>query len=645
MASQHTSRIEVAKPLVRTGMTDRKRLSDDRKGGSNEHLSSPTREPSKSDLPEKANKLRRVKQGKERKPPSVDKPKTLLFYLPNHRKKSDGYYLVSSSEGSPPFRYCGPIDIIARTRGVDGFFWGLLVKWADPDGKVHLLAIQQSWLAGDGSELRAALLDRGFFISNSPKGRASFMELLSLSCVDARARAVSHVGWSDNAFVLPDRTIRDDYQSEIVIYQGVEALDHVYSVKGSLEDWQQQVAVYGPGNSRLILVIAAAFVGPLLSLLGEEGGGLNLRGPSSIGKSTVLFAAGSVWGSPTFIRQWRATSNAIEGICQQHNETLLCLDELAQLDEKEAKTVAYMIANGRGKARAGRSGQLKASASWLVFYLSTGEISLADHAGRDSKGAKRSAAGQEVRVLDIEADAGKGMGLFEELHDAPTPEALSRAIKEGTARVYGSAGPAFVERLCGDKDGHVAFAAELVASFVSEVVPANSDGQVSRGARRFALIAAAGELAIRLGVLPWSAGDARMASHSAFRQWLAGRGGIGSAEDRESIAKVRAFLEMHGSSRFEAIDSIDHEPRTFNRVGFWRDGESGREFLVTSEAWRTEVCAGMDANRVARVLAANGFLTKDSAGRNSITVTLPSGIGKTRCYVISSAIFDAEAEA
>lgn len=602
----------------------------------------PKKPPANTQMRDKMESLKATSGKRKTKPENagqpIRQPKSLLHNLPHHRKREDGFYITSSGESAQAFRYCGPIEFIAKTRDVSGASWGTYVKWKDEDGKVHMLSIPQSWLAGDGSELRSILLDGGFFISHTPKGRAAFMELISLAYIERRARAVSKVGWEGGIFVLPDRTIGGEHTQEIVIYQGLDAIDHVYSSNSLLHEWQQHVARYGAGNKRLIFALAAAFVGPLLAPLGEEGGGFNLRGPSSIGKSTVLHAAGSVWGSPSFIRQWRATGNAIEGICLQHNETLLCLDELAQLDPREANTIAYMIANGLGKARSNRSGHLRATASWRVLYLSTGEISLSDLAGRDSKGAKRSAAGQEVRVLDIEADAGKGMGLFEELHDAPSPEALSRKIKEGASLAYGSAGPAFVERLTGDKDAHLGFAAREIASFVSDVVPAGADGQVSRGARRFALVAAAGELAIRLEVLPWAMGDAKAAVTDAFNQWMNGRGGAGSAEDRDAISRVRAFLEMHGSSRFEAIDPIDSEPRTFNRVGFWRDGEAGREFLVTPETWRTEVCAGMDANRVAKVLASHDLLRKDSKGRNSITVTLP-GLGKARCYAINSRIF------
>jgi putative DNA primase/helicase len=240
-----------------------------------------------------------------------------------------------------------------------------------------------------------------------------------------------------------------------VIYQGIDAIDHVFSSKNFLHEWQQHVARYGAGNNRTDLRLSAAFVGPLLGPLGEEGGGFNLRGPSSIGKSTVLIAAGSVWGGLASSGNGALPSNALEVSAFSTMRLCCAWTNWRNSLEADANTVAYMIANGMGKARANRAGQLRATALWRVLYLSTGEISLSDLAGRDSKGTKRSAAGQEVRVLDIEADAGKGMGLFEELHDAPSPEALSRKDQERAHIAYGSAGPAFVERLSDDKDAHL----------------------------------------------------------------------------------------------------------------------------------------------------------------------------------------------
>ena len=129
-------------------------------------------------------------------------------------------------------------------------------------------------------------------------------------------------------------------------------------------------------------------------------------------------------------------------------------------------------------------------------------------------------------------------------------------------------------------------------------------------ASRFALIAAAGELAALWGIVPWPAGTASEAVAACFRAWLEHRGGTGPAEIREGLAQVRAFLEAHGSSRFEAaweIDPADPTTRVINRAGFRRrevvteDERTGAktygpwEYYVLPEAWRREVCKGLDA--------------------------------------------------
>ena len=83
-------------------------------------------------------------------------------------------------------------------------------------------------------------------------------------------------------------------------------------------------------------------------------------------------------------------------------------------------------------------------------------------------------------------------------------------------------------------------------------LPPQADGQVGRVAARFALVAAAGELATALEILPWPQGEASFAAARCFDDWLAARGGHGPEEITEGIRRVRSFLEMHGSSRFEA---------------------------------------------------------------------------------------------
>lgn len=80
---------------------------------------------------------------------------------------------------------------------------------------------------------------------------------------------------------------------------------------------------------------------------------------------------------------------------------------------------------------------------------STGEIDLADHM-RAAKRGERTMAEQELRLLDLPADAGSGFGAWQALHNMASPAAISDSIKSACAVHYGHAGPAFVRGLVAD---------------------------------------------------------------------------------------------------------------------------------------------------------------------------------------------------
>ncbi|RHZ98855.1 DUF927 domain-containing protein [Cereibacter sphaeroides] len=440
--------------------------------------------------------------------------------------------------------------------------------------------------------------------------------------------------------------------NERVFFQSSAPLADPYRLGGSLKGWQDEIARPAIGNSRLLFALSAAFAGPLLHPLATEGGGFHFRGGSSTGKTTALQVAGSVWGGGGiggFVKSWRATSNGLEGVAALHCDTLLCLDEIGQVAAREVGEVAYMLANGQGKIRAGRTGEARRSAEWRVLFLSSGEISLAQKMAEDGR-QHRAMAGQEVRIVDIVADAGRGMGLFEDLHSFKTADAFARHLKAATAKHHGHAAIAFLEELVPKVKVYRERAAAFVKGFHEAHCPPGADGQVSRVLARFALVTAAGELATEFGVLPWQAGDASHGAAVCFEAWMRGRGGSGAAEDREAVALVRRFIEAHGSSRFEPMGALAPkdgqgnplETRIINRVGFVRlaDGAEGaREYIFMPEAWK-EVCAGHDPSRVAKVLAERGFLRPGNDGKTSRPVRLPGGTKATRCYVVANDILN-----
>lgn len=560
------------------------------------------------------------------------------FELVEHPQagESAGIYFTGFDQdgnAKAPLWICAPLHIIAKTRGTKSADWGRLLEWRDPDGRPHRWAVPAELLAGDGLEVRRELMRLGLEVAPSKRARDLLSTYMQVWPVDTRARCVERLGWHGPVFVLPDEAI--GAEAEAVVFQSAAAVEPAYAQAGTVAHWRDSVAALSAGNSRMVFAIACAFAPVLAALVGEDSGGFHLRGKSSSGKSTALALAASVWGSPaSFTRLWRTTTNGLEGLAAVHSDCLLILDELSQMDPKDAGDAAYLLANGQGKTRASRAGMARQPARWRLLFLSAGEESLSAMMAR---AGKRSNAGQEVRLADIEADAGAGLGAFETLHDHPTGAALSLALKDAASQHHGAVGVEWLRRVVAHRADLAERAGELVREFVAEHTRADSPGQVIRVARRFGLVAAAGELAGEL--TGWKGGDAFKAVGKCFTAWLDGFGGDSSREDRALLAQVRAFFEVHGASRFEDM-AATVEQRIPNRAGFWREGEDGaRQFLVLPEVFRREVCQGFDAKAAAQVLVKAGVIQPGKDGKASRSTRLP-GIPAARVYVFTGKVWE-----
>jgi putative DNA primase/helicase len=528
------------------------------------------------------------------------------------------------------------IHVAAVTRNERGEDWGRLLIFKDKDGREHKWAMPMEMLAGDGLEYRQRLLSMGLIIEPGKKARDRLYQYIASDIPEARARAVTRIGWHDSAYVFPNEVIG---QHESLLFQSTASIHHAFEARGALEDWQREVGQLCSGNSRLLFAVSAAFAPTLLALLNFESSGFHFSGASSVGKTTALAVAGSVWGGGGlrgYSRQWRATANGLEGVAALHCDALLCLDEISQVSAQAAGEVAYLLANGQGKSRARRDGSERPPSEWRLLFLSTGEISLADKVAED--GRRRATAGQQVRVLDIPADSGSGRGLFENTHDASDGAAFADKLRAGATKLYGTPIRAFLHQLIENLEQATQVVRIAMKHFVATHRPKGANGQVLRALDRFALVAAAGELSISFDVLPWEAGEAIDAAARCFQAWLDQRGGAGAAEIDAGIAQIRKFFELHGESRFTPWDGVADRP-TLNRAGLRRATDSGIDFYVFPEVFKQELCAGLDARRMAHVLIERRYLISGSDGSAAASCSLPV-LGKKRVYHFCHRILD-----
>ena len=153
--------------------------------------------------------------------------------------------------------------------------------------------------------------------------------------------------------MLPNETLGKT--DEVFLFKSDHHISN-FNTRGTLDDWKINIAKRILGNTILEFCLSCAFAGPLLTPCDLDGGGFHLLGASSSRKTTALCIAASACGGGDkgYIQSWRSTDNAVEGIALNHNNCLLCLDEISLATSKTVAESAYMLANGQGKARADR---------------------------------------------------------------------------------------------------------------------------------------------------------------------------------------------------------------------------------------------------------------------------------------------------
>lgn len=555
------------------------------------------------------------------------------------------FYFELGRDGaeSRQVRIADRLEVPALARDEESAGWSPVLVFRDMDCSQRTEIIPRRLFLGDGTDGPKQLADLGLFIE---PGRAS-LDRLKMYVASARpskrARLVDATGWHGGAYLFPDGALGET--EEALIYRGSKRALGVFTSRGTLRDWQDHIAALAVGNWRLMFTLSVAFAGPILRPCNAASFAIHWTGDSSIGKSGALAAGGSVWGHPQgTVHSWRSTDNSLEYVAAQHNDGLLILDELKEVDPKQAGAIAYMLGNSKGKNRAHHAGGLREAITWRIAMLSSGELGLADHM---ASAGQRAHAGQSVRFIELPADAGAGLGMWNELHHLTDGRSFTDALKTAAAKHYGAAGRAFIAALIEHLPDVPATAQKLEAAFFDAYVPRDAGGQVRRVAGAFALVAAAGELAMEWRICPWPPRYAFDAAGAMFQEWLSARPTAANLEEASILSHVRQVMERNWQARFIDWHRVTEDNADLSRMAAVPDALGFRKkavpwnleapeylFYVTRGRFTDEFAGkgGFRPRRVAAVLKAKGILKSDDDAA-TLKETLPNGDPRSYCII------------
>lgn len=513
---------------------------------------------------------------------------------------------------------CAPLNVEAETVNSEEGTIGRLLSFSHRGRRIEWIMPMEA-LAGKGDEVLKVLMGRGLVIEHHQR-RQIVPYLASHQSPELVIATTTKPGWHESgAFVLPSRVIGGDN----VRFQDSGRAANIFTSKGSISGWQTEIATRCLGNPVLILSVCCALAGPLLAKVGVNGGGVHLVGDSSSGKSLAQLLAASVWGNPgSFAASWDVSKGGIEIEASSRNDTILILDEIKRADPKRVQEMAYAIANGMGKGTMTREREGRAKLTWRVLALSSGERSLSDHA---AIGGSNAHAGAELRMVDVNAGT-RTHRAFDEVHGL-TGQEFHRVVNDAVAQHYGHLGPAFVESLIQQpEDLHSAFRQ------VREAFGAESS-QAGRVADRFAIMALAGESAIRRNLLSWPKGTAIKGCQQLFNEWLLTMGD-GNAEDRQILRGISEFIAIHSDSRFSDIYAEHVNITVRERAGYYQVDDDKRIYLFNPPGLK-EAASGFSQERIVRALAGVDALVQmdNEASRWTKKRRTPGG-GSSRFYVI-----------
>lgn len=567
--------------------------------------------------------------------------------------RADGVYRKDSKPNSMFIKLCAALELVAHTRNNDGDDWGVWIRFKDADAQPHELILSRK-LFSQGKKVEELLSSAGLHVPilSGNSGRCPLAEFFNaVPWSLPRALSVSRGGFVSNkfnTFVFGNEVLRLEGAEQVKLSD--PKLAAPLTENGTLEEWQEKIAVPALHSVRLVFFLCVSLASPLLEIVGVPTSIFHIFGKRGKGKTTAMYVAISVWGGKERFFTWSSTDNGLEALATQFNNQLVCLDEIGQATEKAINTF-YGFANGTAKVRMGRNTQMREVQRWSTNAVSSGEQSATEIHKRKAKSSNEGlASGNLVRILGIPAMSDSGLGILDSLpsiedgsidpNDKITRakavvDSIQECVKEGVAT--GCAGRKYLMDLMHEVNSRIDGVERLkqrlkmmIATFreaLKDEAPL-TDSEV-RVLDRFAVAALAGELATGFGVMgdKWKAGTATNAAIECFKIW---RTSEDSPEERTRQV-VEKVLELPDVERSTYLQFEIHNDGSFSLLNQFSRPSAGTVFLKNGNRissriatfYRTQqfdevctnYCEGLNKDEVLEALETAGLLHQNIEGR------------------------------
>lgn len=325
-------------------------------------------------------------------------------------------------------------------------------------------------------ELLAALADHGVMLTtcNTPQGKAAAVKYLIESarqCQNKEAPIASrhNFGWNSTRknFLHGSWTIHGKAPEDCRVTKLSDAC-HTYldaltpKDTARVAEWARGAEIYShEGMEEAQFVLAASLGTPLLGLMPQAQGALiNLFSTrSGVGKSTLGYAAMSIWGRPN-------ASGENVGLAGISNDTVkstlhklalfknlpIYTDETTTQSTRDVYSFVYQLTQGREQDRMNRSGTdiVDNRGSWQTIAITSSNASVIDKLNREA-GANHEAV--HARVIEIDmAQITSARSVKGEDGLLYTPREIEDRIRVMTAENYAVVGQHFIRCIAGQED-------------------------------------------------------------------------------------------------------------------------------------------------------------------------------------------------